>query len=77
MVRPKVSHLARCPTYSETNYHIYNWILGPFTSVQFKILFPNHTHIKHIKMSNEGDTGLLKYDTIEDCLRFLVVKFII
>ena len=25
----------------------------------------------------EGDTGLLKYDTIEDSWRFLVVKFII
>ena len=25
----------------------------------------------------EGDTGLLKYDTIEDCWRFVVVKFII
>ena len=26
---------------------------------------------------SEGDTGLLKYDTTEDCWRFLVVKFII
>ena len=66
---------ARCVPLSETDYH--NWILGPFTSVQFKILFPNHTHAKFIKMSNEGDTGFLKYDTIEDCWRFLVVKFII
>ena len=27
-------------------------------------------------MSNEGDTGLLKYDTIEDCWRFLVVNLL-
>ena len=67
--------LARSVPLSETDYH--NWIFGPFTSVQFKILFPNHTHTKFIKMSNEGDTGFLKYDTIEDCWRFLVVKFII
>ena len=37
--------------------------MGTFISSSVKILFPNHTHIKYIKISNEvyceGDTGLL------------------
>ena len=48
------------------------------SEVHFKTLFPNHTDIKYIKMSNcEEDASLLKFDTVEDCLRFLVVKLII
>ena len=60
-----------------------NWIYirEHSSQVQFKFLFPiihrYNTHKRGVINYCEEDKGLLKYDIIEDCLRFWVEKFMI